>query len=373
MEAIQTTQPIHLIIDTSVLSANAYYKSQGYKSLKILIDKGLLKIYLPYIIENEYIEQLKKPYLEQFDSIKDSLETLKNRLLINTEEITNIKESINIVKNNTIEHIIKDFETNFCTKLRIKKLDIKPHHAEEVFKKYFKGLPPFKGKKNRKDIPDAFIFECIRDIKNKESNTVVLVADNGLYDACDKINITVFKNIEDFIKHEKIQDMLTDHINPSIFVDHLKSNKNIENFLTNYHVKELENVTITSHHIPSDDNSAQIIGIYTPENIECDFSKLIYYGNKKIGVPVVFNIMVAVDLFIFKGDYYAEDYGFSCIEDWNDHYFRTESEYLLKVESIVIIDISQIDFSASDVDFGEIFDKDDIFSLNDISNIEVIK
>ncbi len=61
------------------------------------------------------------------------------------------------------------------------------------------------------------------------------------------------------------------------------------------------------------------------------------------------------------------------MEDWNDHYFRMESEYLLKVESIVIIDISQIDFSVSDVNFDEIFDKDDIFSLNNISNIEVIK
>ncbi|HEG0608159.1 TPA: hypothetical protein SB587_001467 [Campylobacter coli] len=61
------------------------------------------------------------------------------------------------------------------------------------------------------------------------------------------------------------------------------------------------------------------------------------------------------------------------MEDWNDHYFRMESEYLLKVESIVIIDISQIDFSVSDVNFDEIFDKDDVFSLNNISNIEVIK
>ncbi|HEB7554796.1 TPA: hypothetical protein RZH69_001814 [Campylobacter coli] len=61
------------------------------------------------------------------------------------------------------------------------------------------------------------------------------------------------------------------------------------------------------------------------------------------------------------------------MEDWNDHYFRMESEYLLKVESIVIIDISKIDFSVSDVNFDEIFDKDDIFSLNNISNIEVIK
>jgi len=51
---MDTTQLIHLIIDTSILRAEPYYKKEEYKSLEILVSKGILKIYLPYIVENEY-------------------------------------------------------------------------------------------------------------------------------------------------------------------------------------------------------------------------------------------------------------------------------------------------------------------------------
>ncbi|TBR80930.1 hypothetical protein DU472_04540 [Campylobacter novaezeelandiae] len=369
---MDTTKPIHLIIDTSVLRASPYYKSEEYKSLEILTNKGLLKIYLPYIIENEYIEQLKEEYLEKFNSIKKSLETLKNLYLTNTEGITNIEQSIIAAENNTIENIIKDFEINFCTKLKIKKLDIKSHYAKEVFDKYFKGSSPFKNKKNRADIPDAFIFECIRDIKNKESNTIVLVNDNRLHNACNEIGATPFTSLKEFIEYKEIQNILNENINFLNFINYLKSNDNIENFLEDYHIKELEYMTITSYDIPSDDNSAQIIGIDVPKNIECDFEKLIHYGNKKIGIPVTFDIEVIANLYIFKADYYGGDYGFS-VEDCNDHYFSADNNYLLKIESVVIVDISQIDFSVSDINFDEYFDKNNVFSLNTISNIEVIE
>ncbi|HEB9310001.1 TPA: DUF4935 domain-containing protein [Campylobacter coli] len=368
---MDTTKPIHLIIDTSILRASPYYKSEEYKSLEILVNKGFLKIYLPYIVENEYIEQLKEPYLIKFDSIKNSLNKLKNQHSTNTNEITNIEQSIFIIENNTIENIIEDFEINFCTKLKIEKLDIEPYYAKEVFDKYFKGSSPFKSKKNREDIPDAFIFECIRDIKNKESNTIVLVGDNRLHNACDEIGVTLFKNLKDFIECKEIQNILNENINFLNFINYLKSNCNIEIFLKNYHVKELEYMTITSYDIPSDDNSAQIIGICTPENVECDFEKLIHYGNKKIGIPVTFDIEVDANLYIFKADYYMNDYDFP-VEDHNDHYFSAENNYFLKVESVVIVDISQIDFSVPDINFNEYFNEDNAFSLNTISNIEVI-
>ncbi|MDD2975083.1 MAG: PIN domain-containing protein, partial [Aliarcobacter cryaerophilus] len=134
---MDATQLIHLIIDTSILRAEPYYKKEEYKSLEILVNKGILKIYLPYIVENEYIEQLKEPYLKKFNSIKDSLKDLKKRHSINTEEVANIEESITITESNTVKNVIEDFETNFCTKLGIEKLDIEPHHAKEVFSKYF--------------------------------------------------------------------------------------------------------------------------------------------------------------------------------------------------------------------------------------------
>ena len=82
---------------------------------------------------------------------------------------------------------------------------------------------------------------------------------------------------------------------------------------------------------------------------------------------MLFDIKVDANLYIFKANYYVEDYSFS-VEDWNDHYFSAENNYLLRIESVVIVDISQIDFSVSDINFNE----DNAFSLNTISNIEVV-
>ncbi|MDN5087101.1 PIN domain-containing protein [Aliarcobacter butzleri] len=364
---MNTKELIHLIIDTSILRAEPYYKKEEYKSLEILVSKGILKIYLPYIVENEYVEQLKESYLKKFSSIKDSLKDLKEKYLTNTDEVASIEESLASMESNTVKNIIEDFETNFCTKLGIEKLYIEPHHAKEVFSKYFKGVTPFKNKKSRDDIPDSFIFECVKDIKNKESNTVVIVGDGEFSNACKRINTTIFKSLKDFIKNDEIQNILTEQ-NFSNFIDYIKSNNMIENFLECYHVKELENITIENHQIPSEDNSAQVTDLSTPKNIKCDFINLVYYGNQRVGIPIIFDIEVNVDLFMLKSDYYMKDYAFSSPEDWNDHYYIVEGEYLLNVKSTVIIDMSEIDFSISDIDFDEI-----TMSINDIGDIEVVQ
>lgn len=370
---MNTAQLIHLIIDTSVLRAESYYKKEEYKTLEILVNRRIIKIYLPYIVENEYIEQLKEPYFKEFNSIKHSLKNLKKKYLTNIDEINNIEESIDTAEISTLNNVVKDFETNFCTKLNVKKLDIEPHHAKEVFNKYFKGTPPFKKQKNREDIPDAFIFECITSIKNKETNIVVLTRDDELSNAC-KENITIFKSLEDFIKHNEIQKVLIIEHKISNFIHYLESSNSVENFLEDYHIEDLENMTIESYKIRSDDNSAQITGIYTPRNIRCDFQNLVHYGNKKVGIPTIFDIDVDAHLLIYKGDYWAEeDYNSAYLEDWNDHYYSVENSYCLNIKSTVIIDMSQVDFSTSEIDFDEIADEIDI-SLNAIGDddIEVI-
>jgi hypothetical protein len=45
-------------------------------------------------------------------------------------------------------------------------------HLERVFRRYFDGTPPFKAAKERGDIPDAFIFECIQDAADQGTSQV---------------------------------------------------------------------------------------------------------------------------------------------------------------------------------------------------------
>jgi len=41
---------------------------------------------------------------------------------------------------------------------------VAPTHGRKVFDAYFRGEPPFKGLKNREDIPDAFIWHVVDDV-----------------------------------------------------------------------------------------------------------------------------------------------------------------------------------------------------------------
>lgn len=69
---------IHLIIDTNTLISEPYYKKSEYNSLEILSKKGHIKLYLPYIVENEYMRFLKGKYSNMFKTIEDELKKIKN-------------------------------------------------------------------------------------------------------------------------------------------------------------------------------------------------------------------------------------------------------------------------------------------------------
>lgn len=74
---------------------------------------------------------------------------------------------------------------------------IAPLDANEVFSLYFGGKPPFRSPKNRNDIPDAFIFVCLRSFAGRASEHVhALVADRALRGACAALpNVTAHASL----------------------------------------------------------------------------------------------------------------------------------------------------------------------------------
>lgn len=60
---------------------------------------------------------------------------------------------------------------------------------DEVFDKYFNYILPFKedNKDIREDIPDAFILECVIDIKNNNDNVIMITSDENVQNTCEKM------------------------------------------------------------------------------------------------------------------------------------------------------------------------------------------
>lgn len=141
---------IHLIIDTNILIAEPYYNRSEYKSLEILSTEGHIKLYLPYIVENEYIYSLKYEYSNVFKTIENELNKVKHIIPFNITSFGQVFKEIENLKSEIESNIVKDFTDNFCNKMNVEKLKIKPHHADEVFNKYFKYILTFKDKDRKK-------------------------------------------------------------------------------------------------------------------------------------------------------------------------------------------------------------------------------
>lgn len=74
---------------------------------------------------------------------------------------------------NATEQVSLRLVNNFMRENNITRFQPQPEHIERTWFSYFRGLPPFNAIKSRKDIPDAWIFEAARDLKDNPSYTTV--------------------------------------------------------------------------------------------------------------------------------------------------------------------------------------------------------
>ncbi len=368
---------INLAIDTNIFRENPTRDKTEFKALKKLITNEKVKLFMPYIIEKEFITQQVTDCKKITNELRKNINSLNVRKYPNQDYISKLLEETKELDENTCSLIQEEFDA-WCMEFNVEKRPLNKEHLEVVIQNYFDGNDPFKSQKNRKDIPDAFIFQELKDILNEDDNLTFIVNDNFFRDSCKKISIESYKSLEEFIKNSQIQYLLKEHeITREKFTE-LKeflanNNDYLESLLLFKHIKELEHQTITNYSIPSDDNIAEIMELNTPNNIEFDCMNTTYYGDDTIAIPVKFDIDVTASFTIFKSDYYSHDYDFS-IEDLNKHYYLAYNDFTLEVTATIVltIDIDSFDFieDITEEVFEEIINFDSI-EIDSIDSIEV--
>jgi len=368
---------INLAIDTNIFRKNPQRDKTEFKALKKLISNGKVKLFMPYIIEKEFITQQIADCKKITNDLKKNLKSLESRNYTDKDYISKLLEEAKALEENTCDLIQEELDA-WCIEFKVEKRPLNKEHLEIVIQNYFDGSDPFKNQKSRKDIPDAFIFQELKDILDENDNLTFIVHDDFFRESCKKISIESYQSLEEFIKSSQIQYLLKEHeITREKFTELkeflLQSSGYLESLLLDTYIKELEHQTITSYSIPSDDNSAEIVGLYSPENIKFDCMNTTYYGNNTIAIPVKFDIDVNASFAIFKSDYYSYDYNFS-VEDLNKHYYLAYNDFTLEVTATIVltIDIDSFDFTAdiSEEVFEKIINFDSI-EIDSIDSIEV--
>lgn len=232
---------------------------------------------------------------------------------------------------------------------------------------------PFRSQKNREDFPDAFIWETILEILDKEKGPIHVVAtDGGLYKTAAKTDgIIAHKTLKDFIDSPQCQASLT-ALKKHVVRTNLKRvtgsladvfGKLELQFAANIG-EELDGKDVFSNKIPNDTGDGRVFGVYeTYEDLEFDFDNVEYYGEGEISIPFCAKIPdCTVTYAIQKGEYHMLDHSKQkriSVDDLTEHYYDAEEEFTVTVMGTLLVKLDLKKLSKDELhqkDLGVLFD-----------------
>lgn len=361
---------INVVLDTNIFRKNPSLDNAAFIALANLASNSRLKLHIPYIIHEEFVSQKIDEYEKHIYSIERGLKALVNKKLPSEEKemLVSYASGIAAIKQNVHERIRAEFSswiTNSHARLHPLQLPV----VEKSFTSYFAGLPPFKEKKNRNDIPDSLILETIRSITTDGTTVSVVAEDGGLRAACVQVeHVKVFSSLDEFIGSPECQLLLKEqHVadNFQAIIATMKDNtSSLNNRLEILSIDGLAWKTFRDECIPDDNNEATIESVGSLDEINFLFDEAIYFGEGVVGIPFEFETEVLAFYYIFKSDYYGMSDDFTSqisVSDHNDHYFEAEQYFCISVNGLLSIKLS----------LGECHEGVDIATLTDFDTAKI--
>jgi hypothetical protein len=152
-------------LDTSALPRHPGHLGVGFERIGQLVDSGLIKIHLSTVVAKEWESQFAEDFVDVVNKAKPPLERLlrhpwadeiqgQRTIRAASERLNRI--GINEIVNRRFKRLLKRIQADV--------LPVGAHHGRAVIEDYFAGTPPFEKPKNRDDFPDAFIYQCAKDL-----------------------------------------------------------------------------------------------------------------------------------------------------------------------------------------------------------------
>lgn len=297
-EGIQSIKCLHIVIDSNWLRKDRSLDKEHLLFMKELSRLGVIKLHFPYFIYSECISASIDLVETKINTAISSLKSLEKQglglQLIN--EINFLGEELERHKSKISESIKSKWQDYFTESNAIVHR-YNPSDSIVVFQNYFKGDKPFSSLKSRKDIPDAFIFEALKDIA--KSNEIHFISDDdGFRSKCEgEKNIFSYKGFDEFYKSDFFKPINIFYetkknisvMKKLIFEDF----ENIKDLIEEELYENFEKREVVNIYIPSEDNEGVIIAIK-------DISSILVQEHtvKKIDDNVYFNIDVVSNCLI---------------------------------------------------------------------------
>ena len=348
---------IHLVIDSTALRNDPARKKAGFRAVMGLAKIGKLKLHIPYVVKEEFLTQQIEEYHAGLSEITTNiLKFGKKHLPDNTKALLDeTKQGLMDLDQQLAEFARSDFE-EWHTEMTAQMHPIDASHGGKVIDAYFGGQPPFREKKRRDDIPDAFIWQTVLDIAQQYGEVIVVSNDKGIKGASETHErVTAFPSIDEFISSDFCQSLLKEDQAKLTFQRLLslvpKIKQKIEATIQDQVVDVLHGRTVTSEQILDDNNEGILLGIGSAEDIEIRTAEAEYYGEGLFVVPVEFSTDCEVSYAVFKMDFWTlseERAEQISISELNKHYYDAEEEFSLRVEASISLDFATVVFESND-------------------------
>ena len=359
---------LHVIIDTSIYRRDPKRATAAFRAFTLLARGSKLQLHNPYYVKQEFLTQ-------QHQAIGQALTTIGKQAM-NILRISG-HEELEAYAEETKRHaedLIED-AANWATEefndwlAKSHAIDqpVKPEYAQRVTDDYFSGAPPFSSRKQRKDLPDSFIWHTALDLVQEHGTLHIIVHDEGLHKATsDHENMVAYKTLEEFIQTLTCQQALEGLTN-KIIAANIERSKAL--LLTQHEVLThsveyglvgaLNGKSVSHPSIPDDNNEATILTVDKPDDLTFDFEDVEYYGDGELGIPFTARVECGLHYAIYKGDYYTmpdEDAEDITIEELNDHYFGAKQNYTIEVKGDVSVPLDLRDLEDQNVSDDDLSD-----------------
>jgi hypothetical protein len=339
---------MNLVIDSSTLLQDPSRTRAATKALERLIAHGEVKLFIPAVVEQEVLAHLRQTAANALSDLLRPLKSLERHVPPNFQKrerddlVTAVAELGRQLANG-----LADEFSGWLGMLGAEILDIRSHHGKIVMKEYFSGEPPYSEPRSRKDIPDSYILQAVRDLVLRVQEVGMVVSDTQLRDSiAPLINGQVYESLDSFIRSPIAQDGLRrarGASNMAAILEFLSTGmRDIGTVLNAVHVDRLAGQWMSGRNVPSPDSEARITVVDDTMNLGIEWKNAEYYGDGKIAVPSVYHVAVSAECDVYISDYYAMSEqqleGFS-VTTLNEHFVSVEGNYQIQAKALLIFDV----------------------------------
>lgn len=179
--------PLNVTIDTNVFEANKF--DFGIDSTMSLLVKNVQNGKIKLVLSNIVISEVEKHICRCVDSICGKARKLRKEYLdiLPEQYLADIGMGIyvKIPDKKTTRQSAKAVFAKFLEDCKVERLDTSNIKLEQILEDYFAVRPPFENcEKKRKEFPDAFIAQEIKNRFGIDEVVAIVSEDNGFKTAC---------------------------------------------------------------------------------------------------------------------------------------------------------------------------------------------